>query len=216
MSNAKLRAMKDLYVSRLKTKEEQKVGNILFRVVDIPFTRLDKYLHKSMYELPQVPMLWIDGVITMSLTDMELESHLNVIEQAKGKVGVAGLGLGFYVQMIADKEEVTQIDVYEINENVIELYGRLFDKNPKINIIKKDARSLGNEKYDVFYCDIYTNMPDKETALEDYALLTENNEIKEYYYWTFEKHIIDGDMDWEDDVPVKWFDLAEELGNKLI
>lgn len=45
------------------------------------------------------------------------------IEKAKGgAVGVAGLGLGYYIKKYFKKDEVKRVDVYETNKNVVDMY----------------------------------------------------------------------------------------------
>ena len=54
------------------------------------------------------PVLKIDGQTIMSLSPMEIQSHILPIEFANGRVGVGGLGLGYYVQSILDDDNVEQ------------------------------------------------------------------------------------------------------------
>ena len=55
------------------------------------------------------------------------------------KLELLGLGLGYVVQEIAKKCNVKEVIVYEISEEVINLYNHNFKQNEKIKIIKGDA-----------------------------------------------------------------------------
>lgn len=184
------------YIELLKNKEPKEIGNAGFDIINIPFITLaDYFTDGRRRRIIDVPRLAIDEEVMMSLTPMELQSHWSVISRAKDRVGVAGLGLGFFVQMVALKEEVTEIVVYEINQNVIDLYNYLFEPHPKIKIIKQDALTIKDEKFDLFYNDIYRGMPDMETAGPHKVLLCEQNEIKVYYFWGWERAICEDSDD---------------------
>lgn len=62
-----------------------------------------------------VPETW------MSLTPMELESHMPHIAAAHGDVAVVGLGMGLYLHNVLPKEEVSSVTVFEIDRQVKEL-----------------------------------------------------------------------------------------------
>src|SRR3974377_1497787 len=57
----------------------------------------------------------------MSLTPMELESHMPHIAAAHGTVVVAGLGMGFYLYNVLCKPEVRKVIVLEKNKDVANL-----------------------------------------------------------------------------------------------
>lgn len=201
---------KDNYNNALLTTEQQDIGNVRWICEDIiGIQKLTGYLeHPDVDRMARfypvkvdylsTARYFIDGDVIMSTTPMELDSHVIVIKKATGRVGVAGLGLGYYIQSILNKENVTHIDVYEINKNSIELYNRLFEHNDKVTIIEQDIRTVEGKKYDFFYCDIYPDFPGEEEAMKDFELLTRKNEIKEYYFWTFERQLALNEIDWGD------------------
>ncbi len=80
----------------------------------------------------------INGKLTMSLTPLELQSHINPIHWANGKVLIAGLGLGYYLNQIKDKPSVNSILVIEQNPDVIEAYFTQFPQHPKVEIREGD------------------------------------------------------------------------------
>gem|GEM_PF-3117757 len=64
-------------------------------------------------------------------------------ERSKGRVAVAGLGLGLVTHALLRNRDVTRIDVYEIDPDVIELVGPKFDLKlrglPHLRIERADA-----------------------------------------------------------------------------
>ena len=95
-------------------------------------------------------------------------------------VGVAGLGIGYYVQRILDTEDVAEVIVYEINQNVIDVYLKNFGHHEKVTIKNEDVRTITGEYFDFFYNDIYKNVLD-ENVIKDMALIINNNEIDRYH-----------------------------------
>lgn len=171
-------------LSKYQNLQEKEIGSVKLIYQNI-CGRLDGYLYNSFESIKKVPILMIDGQVWMSLTPMEIQSHYVPIEKATGVVGVAGLGFGYYIQEILHKDEVESIDVYEINQDVIDMYISNFGKHEKLNIIKSDVLEMKNQQYDFFYADIYPEQMDL-TAIEHKAILTTNNDIVDYFFWTQE------------------------------
>ena len=68
--------------------------------------------------------LIVDGTLMMSDTDMEQRTNRDFIENAKGDVMIAGLGLGLIIYNLKDKignNIVRTITVYEKYQDVIDL-----------------------------------------------------------------------------------------------
>ena len=151
----------------------------------------------------EVPVLLIDGEVWMSITPMEVESHYMPIELAVGDVGVAGLGLGYYVQRILEKEEVESVTVYEKSEKVISLYRQIYGENDKLTILNEDVREMNNQTFDFFYCDIYQYQGDTE-AFYDMKLLTEKNDLGDYHFWTQEMMYLELVQENIEMVPFSW------------
>jgi hypothetical protein len=152
--------------------------------------RCDDYLNVNFRTNDiEIPILIFDKILWMSLTYMEVESLYLPILLAQGEVGTAGLGLGYFPLRVAAKSEVEQVDVYEKNPHVIKFFIEMFRHRKgfeKINIIHGDVRELCVGKYyDFFFADMYPEMLDTD-ATDDLKLLTRNNEIEEYHFWTQE------------------------------
>lgn len=120
--------------------------------------------------------------VYMSITPHEINTMKACIKEAKGKVVVFGLGLGYYPYMIAQKEEVTDITVIENDKNVIDLfYHEIFpffgNSRKKIHLIEGDAfnyakREMGKQDFDYGFVDLWH---DEEDGLEMYLKMQKIN-----------------------------------------
>lgn len=100
-----------------------------------------------------------NGSIWMSNTLMEVKTHQEAIKKAKGKVLVAGLGLGMYLTAIKDKLEVEEIVVVEKSKDIISLTGKYFKDNKKIKIVNTDIfKYQTKEKFDFIWLDIWQDI----------------------------------------------------------
>lgn len=177
---------KEWFLSKCK---EVKTDRLSIEYKDI-HGRLDGFLYMDFLELKNVPIFYIDGKVWMSITPMEVESHYIPIECASGNVGVAGLGLGYYVQRILDKEDVDAVTVYELDQDVIDLYLELFGDHPKLTIVQGDVlETCKNGEFNWFYNDIYANMCE-DVAFEHMKILLDNNYIEDYHFWTMEAYAL--------------------------
>ena len=100
-----------------------KVGSYEIKAVDGLKGIIQGYLYAKEGEINK-PILELHGPehIWMRLTPLEIEGAHFSIKRAHGKVGVVGLGLGYTVWEMAKKESVSQVIVYEISQEVIDLY----------------------------------------------------------------------------------------------
>ena len=90
---------------------------------------------------------------------------------------------------IAKKEDVTEVVVYEINKEVIDLYYSNFGENNKITIINIDAFKAESENFDFFYSDIYEY---KLTSriVDDYEKFNKLHNIEEYSFFGMEHFLL--------------------------
>lgn len=144
---------------------------------------------RTFSSLKNVPVLKIDGEIWMSLTPMEIESHFMPIKLAQGRVGVGGLGLGYFTESILDKPQVKEVVVYELNQEVIDIYLEQFGHHDKLKIVKKSVHEVRNEAFDFFYNDIYKYYLD-DRVFEDAKMLWKNNVIYRYHFWGIEAFLL--------------------------
>ena len=115
---------------------------------------------KIMFDAPVgIPILCNDsGEPWMSLTPNEVYAFRDKIKVAHGKVGIAGLGMGWLARRVSERDEVDSVDVVEIDENIIEFFGKQF--NDKVRLIHDDAYNHDWLQYDVVIWDIWMNYDD--------------------------------------------------------
>jgi hypothetical protein len=97
----------------------------------------------------------------MSNTPMEVRTHRGAVHSARGRVLIAGLGLGMVLEAIAAKETVTSVLVVEIDPDVIALVGPHFAGNQKVKIVQADIYEWKPDKGDCFnfwWFDIWTDI----------------------------------------------------------
>lgn len=101
--------------------------------------------------------------VVMSDTPMEKESNTEVVENAKGRVLIGGLGLGMILLAIQKKKEVSEIIVIEKYQEIINLVGKSLPLSNKVKIIQgdvldfptSDCRLEGQFGFDTIYFDIW-------------------------------------------------------------
>ncbi len=107
--------------------------------------------------------------IWMTITPNEIETMIEPVDQAFGKVLTYGLGLGYYAYMVSEKENVESVTIVDMNQDVIDLFQRYvlpqFKHADKINIIKADAfeyarTSMPEGKYDFVFTDLWHDVSD--------------------------------------------------------
>ncbi|MBN1046586.1 hypothetical protein DVW08_14665 [Clostridium botulinum] len=175
--------------------------------------RLQGYMYENTqeYDLPMIQLLKDDKSL-MRLTSKEIESSYQAIKFAKGKVGIVGLGLGYVVDKIAKKSKVSEVVVYEISEEVIEMYKKNFGINNKVKIIHGNAFKAKSEKFDFFYVDIYEYKLDVR-VVEDYSAFNKLHEIEEYSFWGMEHFLLSCNYEevlWVY-IPENWIEMSKNL-----
>lgn len=127
------------------------------------------------FEEQAIPYLNFDDTYWMTLKPKIIQTHYLSISRAKGVVLTGGLGLGYYPLRVAAKENVHRVDVYELDQRVIDFFLERFGDRPemkKINLMQGDMRELASGHYDYVLVDIYLNpISNFNTVLEDLATL---------------------------------------------
>lgn len=163
-------------------------------------------LNESPIELYQGKKLW------MRISPHEIQGAFESIKRAKGKVGIIGLGLGYFVQEIVKKESIKEVVVYEISQEIIDLYIENFGENPKIRIVNGDGFKAERENFDFFYVDIYEYTLSAK-VVDDYKKLTELHDIKEYSFFGVEEFILScptSEIIWVY-ILEEWMDMSKDL-----
>lgn len=170
--------------------EQSEVGSACIKTVQIPTGIIHSYLHRDFRtEVQDSVGLFINNKIWMSITPLEVQSHYMPIRLAEGIVGVGGLGLGYYVNRILESSLVDEVHVYELNQDVIDLYIAKFGIHEKLTIHKQDVLEVKNENFTFFYMDIYETLL-ADDVYKDMAKILRNNDILCYHFWGMEELIV--------------------------
>lgn len=102
--------------------------------------------------------------IWMAIIPHEIRTMEAAVLEAKGRVLVLGLGLGYYPFMISAKDEVTSIVIVEKDAKIIEIFNEYllpqFPHAHKITTIQADAYDYmraHHHQFDYAFFDIYRN-----------------------------------------------------------
>lgn len=151
---------------------------------------LNGYLYnkEEKYESSEIE-LFIDNELSMEISPREIQGAFQIIKNAKGKVGIIGLGLGYLINEILKKESVSKVVVYEINKDIIDLYYKNFGENSKLTILNENGFKGKSDSFNCFIVDIYSyNL--EERVVSDYKKLNELHKIEEYYFFGFEHFLL--------------------------
>ena len=114
-----------------------------------------RQLKCSFTEARPLYKLYSEKRLLMSDSPQEMFLQYEEYKQAKGKVLIGGLGLGMSPTLFAEKEDVDEVVVVEIEKDIIKLCK---PKNNKIKIINDDIWNFlktTKEKFDYIYIDIH-------------------------------------------------------------
>ena len=138
------------------------------------------------------PAVLEDGNEWMTLTPVDLDTCVEAIDKARGRVVTFGLGLGYYAYMAAEKPEVESVTVVELSKDVI----RLFKKHilpqiksaHKIKIINADAfeyaeKMMPNEHFDLAFVDTWRDASDGAPMYLKMKALEHLSSDTEFLYW---------------------------------
>lgn len=170
--------------------KNNKIGDFEIKSIDGLKGKIQGYLYSKEDNLDiRILELHAPEHVWMRLTPLEIQASYFAIKMARGKVGVVGLGLGYAVEEMAKKPEVEEITVYEISQEVIDLYYSNFPKNPKINIVCCNAYEAERKEFDFFYADIYEYKITSQ-IVEDYKKFNELHNIEEYSFFGMEHFLL--------------------------
>lgn len=129
----------------------------------------------------------------MTLLPNEINSQKKYVDAARGRVATYGLGLGYYVYMVALKGEVSSVTAVDIDENVISLFEEhILPAFPdfaraKVKLVRADALKFGEGlragDFDYIYADIWHDAGD---GVPLYKRLKQNEKFcpsAKYGYW---------------------------------
>lgn len=130
--------------------------------------------HTAGYFIPHKlqPPGWMfkhNDTIWMSLTRMEIESHMPHIAAAHGHTVIAGLGMGFVLYNVLKKPEVTKVTLLEKDREVVGLMNKVTrwhswpGAKQKLKLVVGDATAYKtDESVDFLYADIWSKLGAEE------------------------------------------------------
>lgn len=104
-----------------------------------------------------------EGQIVMSTTRMERRTNTTFVLRARGRVLIAGLGLGFVLHPVLLKDEVEHVTVVERNQEVIHLVRPSLSAYNKLTIVYGDIHTYEparGARWDTIYFDIWNTICD--------------------------------------------------------
>lgn len=111
-----------------------------------------RYVRPGVYAV-----LYIDGELMMSDTAAEQRAVYGLIHNARGRVLIAGLGLGMCVVPLLKSPRVERVTVIEVCQSVIDLVAPHID-HEKLDVIRADIytwKPKRGAKYDTIFLDIW-------------------------------------------------------------
>lgn len=109
----------------------------------------------------------------MTDTPAEQVSAHDALKKCKGRVLVGGLGLGYFIKKLQEKNNVSEVIVIEISQDVINLVWKHLNLDKRFSVICIDIkkylkRYTSNRKFDWVYLDIWRG--DGEASFIDTVL----------------------------------------------
>lgn len=141
---------------------EKKVGNVEIKI--IPYTEgiylMENVKGYKFFEVQKkinIHALKIDGRIVMVDDPLHWIGMEELAKHSSGSICVAGLGLGLIVHHLVNNKDVSSIEVFEINKNVIELISPLLPEDNRIKIINGDffKEPFREKHYDTMIIDLW-------------------------------------------------------------
>lgn len=107
---------------------------------------------------------WKDRECMMSDAEFEKQTNRRILYHARGKILIAGLGIGMILIPLLKNKSVEKITVVEKEKDVIDLVFpkiKKHDSSNKLELIQSDIFQLDlpkEQKFDVIYFDIWDNV----------------------------------------------------------
>lgn len=108
-----------------------------------------------------IPVLVDEKLETwMSLTPNEILTLRSNLRRAKGKVAIAGLGLGWLATRILEKNNVDSLAIIECNKHILQYFGKPLKSKygNKVELINQDAYDHDWSRYDTCLWDIWKSV----------------------------------------------------------
>lgn len=108
------------------------------------------------------------GEAVMHDTPEELNTHLDFMLRARGKVLITGLGLGCVARGTLANPAVTSVTIIERDASVLKLVAPYMPKDPRLTIVESEAISWcerTTERFDCAWHDLWNNEDIGDDAL---------------------------------------------------
>ena len=170
------------YYRTVRVPESEQCGNWELRQETYPACRAfvcgGPVLHEGFREYPQIgffdepfrfPAVLENRNEWMTLTPVDLDTSVEAIAMAHGKVVTFGLGLGYFAFMASEKKDVRSVTVIEKSPDVIRLFRTyILPQLPhadKIRIVQADAfeyaeKIMPQEHFDMAFADTWRDVSD--------------------------------------------------------
>ncbi len=128
----------------------------------------------------------------MTLTPVDLDTSVEAINAAHGKVVTFGLGLGYYTYMVSEKETVESVTVIEKSPDVIRLFKThilpQFPHKEKVRIIEVDAfeyaeKQMPKDNFDIAFVDTWRDASDGAPMYKKMKALEHLSPDTKFIYW---------------------------------
>lgn len=136
------------------------------------------------------PCIKENGKTWMSVTENEVNTLVQPIEDSAGNVLTLGCGMGYYAYMASQKPTVTSITIVEYSEDVINLFSQYilpqFPNKDKIKIVHADAieymKTVNDGDFDFCFADIWISCDHVLPYLKIKEICTKFEKMK-ISYW---------------------------------
>jgi spermidine synthase len=145
-------------------------------------------------EKETIAVLRVNGQMMMSDNLHERLSNLEIIDEARGNMLIAGLGLGMILHPILKNDLVTSVTVIEKEKDVIALVVPTLPENTKLNVICADIftwEPQSDKRYDCIYFDIWAAASDGVASSDQLELETRFEKYKAEGGWIGSWHPFD-------------------------
>ena len=139
----------------------------------------------------QFPAVYENDRLWMSVTPNEINTMIEPINNAKGKVVTFGLGLGYFAYMCSLKDNVEKVVIVEKDEDVIRLFKEnilsQFEFKSKIEIVQSDAyeflSNMTEDICDYVFVDIYHDASDGVKVYQKFKPFEVKLKNIKFDYW---------------------------------
>jgi hypothetical protein len=97
----------------------------------------------------------------MSLTPNEVITLRSHVRRARGTVGIAGLGMGWFARRVLERKVVQHVTIVEKDPQIIKYFGGLLSEfGDRVDFVAGDAYNHNWDDYDVTLWDIWEKIGD--------------------------------------------------------